>query len=1105
MTDPITALHYTANGNFLNGIYAPGADGFNLADVGSVSELNALPPGVKGLVYLGLTNGADANFQATVSAFIGNPNLYGFYIADEPGPGLAANLKAESDWIHANVPGAKTFMVEQNMSADTSPTFIYSPANTGIDLFGLDPYPSNINVPNNYDLNIIPAAVSAAETAGVPLADIVPVYQAFGGGGYASWIVPTPAQEQQILSTWGASVPSPAFDYAYSWGVQSSDTALSTDPGLQTVFAAHNAGTTPPPPPPAPTVAITSTGGTVSSASQTVAGTVDVADAGSTVTVLDGTTSIGTAVVATNGGWSTGVTLTNQGANVLTATDTNAGGTGTSAPVAYTLNSTSGGGGSNGVPAYKHIVVVVEENHNYDEIAGNSQAPYINSLMATGANLTNYDAISHPSQPNYYALYAGSTFGTADDNPHSEPDPTINTVLKGAGLTFTGYVDQVGGSDFNHDPWVSFPEGTSVQTDITSTFPALFPNGDYSSLPSVSYVIPGINNDMHNGTIAQGDTWLQQNLGAYAQWAKANDSLLAVVWDENDNESVNQVSAILYGANVVPGNYNTPYNHYNLLATIADSFGLTGPNNAATAAPINVFGATPPPPPPAPPFIASPADGSTDTTTATPTISGTGVVGDVVSLSIDGGAPVVVTVQPGGSWSYALTSPLGNGSHTLSATQAASGGPSSTAAPDAFTVNIAPPPPAAPAITNPVNGSTDTTTSEPTISGTGIVGDVVSLSIDGATPVTTTVQSGGDWSYALTSPLSNASHTVTATQAAAGGPSSAAVADTFTVNISAPPPPPPAPTVVSPVSGSVDTTTTKPIISGDGVTGDTVTVSIDGTVAGTAPVANGAWSFTPTVALSNASHSVTATQAAAGGPSSTAATDTFTVNVAPIAPTLSIADSSLSVAGHGGTVDLGISVTAPASATATTVTITGLPKYETITDSLDGKIFRGSSITLSEAEVDSGLTLTSHYRGSQHPVATLTIAASDQIGGVSTTSAPQSIKVTDPTTSADAHQAINALSSFSAMTGGTANELSTSEPTHWSPAIADFASHASGHGLDNFASPSAEFAGLAALLTSETNMGFNQAIGAAEGYDHMLLGPNVAVSAGLNADSHLHG
>jgi hypothetical protein len=95
-----------------------------------------------------------------------------------------------------------------------------------------------------------------------------------------------------------------------------------------------------------------------------------------------------------------------------------------------------------GIPTYQHIVVVFEENHNYDEIAGNPQAPYINSLMASGANLTNFHAITHPSQPNYFALYAGSTFGTTDDNPHTEPDPTIYTVLKGAGLTFTGYVDQ---------------------------------------------------------------------------------------------------------------------------------------------------------------------------------------------------------------------------------------------------------------------------------------------------------------------------------------------------------------------------------------------------------------------------------------------------------------------------------------------------------------------------------------------------------------------------------------------------------------------------------------------------------------------------------------
>src|ERR1700687_1547843 len=149
MSDTITTLHYAANGNFDGGTFGPGAAGFNLADVSSVDVLNAMPAGVKGLVYVGTTDGATASFQAAGSAFKGNPKLSRFYRAHEPGPGLAANLKAESDWIHAHVPGAKTFMVEQNLSDNLTPQFVYTPANTGIDLFGLDPYPVQTNVPNN--------------------------------------------------------------------------------------------------------------------------------------------------------------------------------------------------------------------------------------------------------------------------------------------------------------------------------------------------------------------------------------------------------------------------------------------------------------------------------------------------------------------------------------------------------------------------------------------------------------------------------------------------------------------------------------------------------------------------------------------------------------------------------------------------------------------------------------------------------------------------------------------------------------------------------------------------------------------------------------------
>ena len=87
----------------------------------------------------------------------------------------------------------------------------------------------------------------------------------------------------------------------------------------------------------APTVAITSAGGTVAQAAQTISGTVDVADAGSTVKIFDGTAQVGTAVVGSDGNWSTKVTLAHTGANVLTATDANVAGTGTSNAVTFNL------------------------------------------------------------------------------------------------------------------------------------------------------------------------------------------------------------------------------------------------------------------------------------------------------------------------------------------------------------------------------------------------------------------------------------------------------------------------------------------------------------------------------------------------------------------------------------------------------------------------------------------------------------------------------------------------------------------------------------------------------------------------------------------------
>ena len=248
---PVTSLHYTPNGNFgPSGQYLPGAEGFNLADVNvnDKGELDSLRAGVRGLVWLGDCGGATAAFRSAVDALAGDSKLFGFYVMDEPSPATCppAHLLAEDNWIHAHVPGAVTFAILLNMGSDQDPTFAdsYTPQDSGLDLVGLDPYPVRSELPTP-DYGEIAQYVTMAEAQGWPLASIVPVYQTFGGGNYPDddnghWVLPTAAQERQILAEWAALVPDPKFDYAYGWGSQEGDTALSQSPSLRAVFTAKN-------------------------------------------------------------------------------------------------------------------------------------------------------------------------------------------------------------------------------------------------------------------------------------------------------------------------------------------------------------------------------------------------------------------------------------------------------------------------------------------------------------------------------------------------------------------------------------------------------------------------------------------------------------------------------------------------------------------------------------------------------------------------------------------------------------------------------------------------------------------------------------------------
>ena len=244
------------------------------------------------------------------------------------------------------------------------------------------------------------------------------------------------------------------------------------------------------------------------------------------------------------------------------------------------------------LPSPAHVVVVMEENHSYSEIIGSSQAPYINTLATEGAVFTQSFGVGHPSEPNYLALFSGSTQGITDDScPHTFSASSLESELLAAGKTFKGYSEGLPapgsmtcGSGLyarKHVPWTDFAKDKPADNLPFTSFPSVF-----TKLPTVAFVIPNLDDDMHDGSIQQGDRWLQTNLMAYMTWAKSNNSLLIIQFDEDDGSQNNQIATIFVGPMVKPGKYSEKINHYNVLRTIEDMYKLPRLGNAANATPI---------------------------------------------------------------------------------------------------------------------------------------------------------------------------------------------------------------------------------------------------------------------------------------------------------------------------------------------------------------------------------------------------------------------------------------------------------------------------------------------------------------------------------------
>jgi acid phosphatase len=247
-------------------------------------------------------------------------------------------------------------------------------------------------------------------------------------------------------------------------------------------------------------------------------------------------------------------------------------------------------------PNPDHIVILILENHEYFQVFGSPEAPYINALAKDSMSslFTRSYIIEHPSQPNYLNLFSGSNQGVDDDyHPRKEPfnTPNLGRQLIDAGKSFATYSEDLPAIGFNgemhrayvrkHNPSANWMGEGKNQIPQNTNLPfSEFPS-DYAKLPTVSFVVPNQVNDMHDASVGVGDAWVKKNLDGYIQWAKTHNSLFILTFDEDDYGGSGHILTIFTGAMVKGGINKMTINHFNVLRTIEWMYGLPYAGRAA--------------------------------------------------------------------------------------------------------------------------------------------------------------------------------------------------------------------------------------------------------------------------------------------------------------------------------------------------------------------------------------------------------------------------------------------------------------------------------------------------------------------------------------------
>ncbi|MCW2891466.1 MAG: acid phosphatase [Actinomycetia bacterium] len=255
-------------------------------------------------------------------------------------------------------------------------------------------------------------------------------------------------------------------------------------------------------------------------------------------------------------------------------------------------------------PTYRHVIWIWMENHSLGDIIGNtSQAPYINSLAASCGLATDYHGTTHPSLPNYLAATSGTAQGSLPATTYLDCDVsvicdmTVGSIF-GQGESWKAYEESMPSNCYKsnsgeyavrHNPAVYYKSLSGCASkDVPYT--QLATDLADNALPAFSFITPNLIDDMHDGTIAQGDAWLAGHLPAIlnSKQYQSGTTAVFITWDEGsggypiedcDNTSVTDTSCIVPTIVISPstpaGTTSGPFfDHYSLLGTTEQLLGL---------------------------------------------------------------------------------------------------------------------------------------------------------------------------------------------------------------------------------------------------------------------------------------------------------------------------------------------------------------------------------------------------------------------------------------------------------------------------------------------------------------------------------------------------